>query len=83
VSPPWDTLRETIDARGWSAADLAGRAGISLEEIDRVLAGSTSITPEFAAGLERALDVPARFWLNRERGYRESLEKKPARIPAG
>jgi plasmid maintenance system antidote protein VapI len=55
---------------------------VTLPEIDGLLAG-TAITPTLAKGLERAFDVPARFWLNLERGYRESLEKKPARIPAG
>lgn len=75
VSPPGETLLETIEAFGMSQADLADRMGRPRKTINEIIKGKTAITPETALQLERVLGVPARFWLNREQHYREALAR--------
>lgn len=37
-----DVLRRELDARGWSAADLANRAGVSRQYVHGILIGETT-----------------------------------------
>jgi HTH-type transcriptional regulator/antitoxin HigA len=48
--------------------------GISLEAANELLTGKASITPDIAMLLEKVVGVPAGFWMERERNYREELE---------
>jgi len=50
--------------------ELAERSGRPLKTINEIVKGKTAITPETAIQLERVLGIPARFWSNRERHYR-------------
>ncbi|WP_373497277.1 helix-turn-helix domain-containing protein [Aquiflexum sp.] len=70
ISPPGDTLLETINLKGISQTDLAKRMGRPLKTINEIIQGKAAITPETAIQLERSLDIPASFWLERERNYR-------------
>ena len=72
VSPPGETLRETIGAFGMSQANLAERTGRSKKMINEIIKGKAPITPRMSLELERVLGVPASFWNNRERHYRET-----------
>ena len=76
VSPPGDTLYETIETMGISQAELAERMGRPKKTINEIVKGKTAITPDTALQLERVLGVPASFWNNRERHYREALARK-------
>lgn len=71
VSPPGDTLAETIEELGMTQADLATRMGRPQKTISEIINGKTAITPDTALQLERVLGVPARFWLKREQHYQE------------
>ena len=73
VSPPGETLAETIRAIGMSQADLAERTGRSKKTINEIIKGKTPITPKMPLELEAVLGVPASFWNNRERHYRENM----------
>jgi len=73
VSPPGETLTETLEAIGMTQAELARRTGRPLETINEIILGKTAITAETALQLERVLNVPAAFWNNREAQYREAL----------
>src|SRR5690554_6835351 len=73
ISPPGDTLLETIEAKGISQTDLAKRTGRPIKTINEIIQGKTAITPETAIQLERALEIPASFWLERERNYKMEL----------
>ncbi len=73
ISPPGDTLAETIEALGMSQAELALRMGRPLKTINEIIKAKTAITPETAIQLERVIKVPASFWLNRESNYRKEL----------
>ena len=73
VSPPGETLLETLEALGMSQAQLAERTGRSKKMINEIIKGKAPITPKMAIELERVVGVPASFWNNRERHYREWL----------
>lgn len=73
ISPPGDTLAETIDFKGISQSDLATRMGRPLKTINEIIKGKAAIMPETAIQLERVLGIEAAFWLERERLYRLEL----------
>ena len=73
--PPGDSLLETLQTLGMSQAELANRTGRPLKTINEIIKGKAAITPETALQLERVLGVPARFWNNLERNYRDALAR--------
>jgi addiction module HigA family antidote len=75
VSPPGDTLAETIEELGMTQADLARRMGRPKKTINEIVRGKAAILPETAFQLENVLGVPAAFWLARETAYRTSLAR--------
>lgn len=76
VSPPGETLAETLEAIGMTQAELALRTGRPLKTINEIIQGKTAITAETALQLEQVLNVPAAFWNNREAQYREALARR-------
>jgi addiction module HigA family antidote len=79
VSPPGETLLETLEAIGMTLVELAERTGKSPKTINEIVKGIAPITPETALQFERVLGVPARFWNNRERQYRKFLAHREER----
>jgi addiction module HigA family antidote len=75
VTPPGDTLGETLDAIGMTIPELAERIGEPENTVERIVKHSGPITPSIATKLEQVLGTPASFWNKRERHYRESLIK--------
>jgi HTH-type transcriptional regulator/antitoxin HigA len=75
VSPPGDTLRDLMDERSLSQAELSRRLGRPAQAVNEILAGKKEITEDTAIELERVLQVPAHFWLTREAQYREYLAR--------
>ena len=71
VSIPGETLREVLDDRGMSQAELADRMGRPKKTINEIVKGKAEVTPETALQLERVLGIPAPFWTNLERNYRD------------
>jgi HTH-type transcriptional regulator / antitoxin HigA len=76
VSPPGDTLAETLAAIGMSQAELSERTGRAKKTINEIIKGKAPITPNIALELESVLAVPAGFWNSRESQYREYLARK-------
>lgn len=76
ISPPGETLEETLDALGMKQKQLAERIGKTPKTINEIIKGKAPITPETALQLERALGIPASFWNHRERRYQEFLARK-------
>ncbi len=76
VSPPGETLEETLEVIGMSQAELAERTSRPKKMINEIIQGTAAITPETALQLERVLGVPASFWNERERQYREFLAQQ-------
>lgn len=75
VSPPGDTLAETLEEIGMSQAELARRMGRPTKTINEIVQGKTAILPETAFQLDNVLGIPASFWLARETAYRTSLAR--------
>ncbi len=75
VSPPGATLHDALHERGMTQVELAGRTGHSPKHISQIIHGKAPIVPETALELERVLEIPASFWNNRERAYRDYLAR--------
>ena len=73
--PPGETLSETIETLGMSQAELAQRTGHPKKTINEIIKGKAPISANTAIQLERVLGVPASFWNNLERNYRETLAR--------
>ena len=71
--PPGTTLKETLEAKGLSQADLALRSGLAEKTVSQIINGIAPLSYETAEKLELVLGITARFWNARERSYREAL----------
>src|SRR5438132_5099709 len=78
VSPPGDTLRDLMEERALSQAELSRRLGRPAQAVNEIVAGKKEITEDTALELERVLQVPAHFWLAREARYREYMARQRA-----
>ncbi len=59
VLPPGDYIREELDARGWTQADLANILGRTERAVNEMITGRRGITPESALGLSAAFGTSA------------------------
>lgn len=73
LSPPGDTLQETLDEIGMSQVELAERMGRPKEKINDMIKAREPLSTPTAFQLEKVLGLPASFWLNREKEYRKKL----------
>ena len=69
LSPPGDTLAETLEAKGISQTELASRTGRAKKTINEIIRGKASISPEMAIQLEKVLGISSDFWMERDRNY--------------
>jgi len=79
VTAPGETLQEILDAIGMTKAELADRMGKTSKFVIDIIKHGVTITPTSAMELEKVLGIPASFWNNRERRYRESLARREER----
>ena len=73
VTHPSGTLQDLLEERGMTALDLAEKTNQSEKIILSILDGESGITSEIANQLEIVFDIPASFWINRQRRYDEAL----------
>lgn len=73
LSPPGDSLQETLDELSMSQAELAERIGRPKEKVNDIIRGREVISTATAHKLEKVLGIRASFWLNREAEYRSQL----------
>ncbi|MCA2642942.1 MULTISPECIES: HigA family addiction module antitoxin [unclassified Microcystis] len=76
ISPPGETLAEILEERNMSQSELAQRMGRPRKTINEIRKGKAEITSDTALQIELVLGTPARFWIERERLYREYLARK-------
>jgi len=79
VTPPGETLLETLEALGMTQVEFAARTGRPTKTISEIINAKTAITTETALQFEKVLGVPARFWINLERNYQEWLAREEER----
>ncbi|PZR97974.1 MAG: hypothetical protein DLM69_09150 [Candidatus Chloroheliales bacterium] len=80
VSPPGDTIEGELEAREITLAELASQMGYPLKTINELIKGDIELTSDIATQLERVFNIPALFWLNRERRYRERLAQQAGSV---
>lgn len=69
--PPGVTIKEQLEDRGMSSKEFAARMGLSKKHVSELINGKTQLTQEVALKLSSVLGIPASFWNNLERIYRE------------
>lgn len=69
VFPPGDFIREELEAREWTQADLSEILGVSLPSVNEIINGKRSVTPETAKALGHAFGTDPQFWVNLEGAY--------------
>lgn len=72
---PGEVLEYELELRGMKQQELAKRTGLTSKHIGALVNAKSAITPETAIKLERALGMPAQFWLNLESLYQEALAR--------
>jgi HTH-type transcriptional regulator / antitoxin HigA len=75
LSAPGGTILDIIEERGMSSKDLAGLLGYSLEQTERLIAGKEAITRDVATLLAEQVGGSEKFWLSRERNYRNEVAR--------
>ncbi|WP_208108640.1 helix-turn-helix transcriptional regulator, partial [Candidatus Thiosymbion oneisti] len=81
--PPGEVLEYELELRRMPGSELARRTGLTEQRVDAILRseGEPVITSETAIRLERALGMPADYWLNLEARYQEAQARLTASEP--
>lgn len=69
IDHPGTFITEELEARGWQQVDLAYILGMSPQQLSPLLNGKASVTPDMAAALGDAFDMPAEFFANLQKLY--------------
>lgn len=72
---PGEVLAAELELRGMTQQELAKRTGLTPKHIISIAKAKSAITPETAIKLERALGMPAEYWMNLESQYQEVLAR--------
>lgn len=83
VTAPGFYIQEKLSELGMTQTDLADRIGRTKKTVNEIISGKAPIEPETALMLERVLGIPARFWNNAERQYRDYLVREAERDRLG
>nr|DAS71160.1 MAG TPA: addiction module antidote protein [Caudoviricetes sp.] len=71
---PSEIIKDEIEARDMSKKEFADRIGMRPSNLSRLLRGDTDITIALAEKLEKALDIPASFWLRMQSTYNSDCQ---------
>ncbi len=63
---PSETIKDCLEAVGWSVGEFADKLGISRNTASRLLNGHCGISPAMALALERIGWSNANFWMRRQ-----------------
>lgn len=69
---PGEILADELELRSMKQKELSKRTGLSEKHIISILKAKSAITPETAIKFERAIGMPADYWLNLESNYQET-----------
>ncbi|MDQ3714401.1 MAG: ImmA/IrrE family metallo-endopeptidase [Acidobacteriota bacterium] len=72
IFPPNKYIRDELEQRGWTQADLAYILGRSHKDTNDILVGKRKITPELAQELAAVFQKKAEYWLELENAYKLS-----------
>src|SRR4051812_14126931 len=77
VPSPGDFIKQELEKREWTQADLASILERPLPTINRILNGKHAILPDMAIALGMAFGTGPEVWAQREAAYRLSLAEQP------
>ena len=72
VFAPGEFLKDELEARGWTQAELGEIMGRPTRLVNEIIAGKRGVTPETAMQLASALGTSPDFWMNLESQYQLS-----------
>ncbi len=72
---PGESLRDAMDAEGWTVTEAAAKLGCTRQTFSRLLNGRTGISPAMALALERIGWSNAAFWVRRQAHYELAQER--------
>ncbi len=75
---PAASLRDSLEAEGWSVNEFASRLGVSRNTASRLLNERCGITPAVALALESIGWSNAGFWMRRQANYELALARRQA-----
>jgi HTH-type transcriptional regulator/antitoxin HigA len=81
---PGETIKDELEAREMSQAELASLIGMEKTQLNEVIKGKRNITADMAILLEKALGIDADYWMTAQKNYELDLaridEKNQAKI---
>ena len=75
ATPPGETIAQILRERHLSAEDLAERIEQSVEDVQALIEGRSTITLALARHLSRALGASVEFWMSRDYRYHETITR--------
>jgi len=66
---PGHLLKDDLDALGWTVAEAAEALGVTRQQLHRVIAGTSGVSPEMAIRLEKGIGTTADTWLRMQAAY--------------
>lgn len=77
AAAPGELIREELEARGWTQADLARVLGRPLQTVNQIINGRKRITAQTAVELAAAFNTSPSLWLNLETAWQLHQTRKP------
>jgi HTH-type transcriptional regulator/antitoxin HigA len=74
-SAPGGTILDVMEEKDMSSKELAGLLGYSIDRTERLIAGKDAITRDVAALLAERVGGSEKFWLSREKNYRNEVAR--------
>jgi len=72
---PGEHLKEKLDEMGMTTEQFSEASGLPVEAVELFFVGKLPVTPSLAEKMEAITRMPARLWMNFERGYHENLKR--------
>ena len=69
VFHPGEDLKDELEARNISQAELAEKLGMNRSQVNEIIKGKRNITADLALLLEKVLGIDAEYWLNAQKQY--------------
>ena len=75
LSAPGGTILDVLEERDMTSKELAALLGYSIDRTERLIAGKEAITRDVANLLSKRVGGSEKFWLSRERNYRDEVAR--------
>lgn len=82
VSPGEILLEEYLKPLGLSAADFAQRSGLTLDQVEGIIAAKLEVTPDVALSIARVFDTSTQLWVNLQDRYDRTRDGAAERFHA-